>query len=100
MFIAQFAPEAFMQEPDEVRALVQSVGGLPLALTLIGKYLRMQTHSGQPRRLRTALDRLQHVDERLRLAQPRGPADISPGLPPETPLSLASSHQRKRSISK
>ncbi len=88
MFIAQFAPEAFMQEPDEVRALVQSVGGLPLALTLIGKYLRMQTHSGQHRRLRTALDRLQHVDERLRLAQPRGPADISPGLPPETPLSL------------
>ena len=87
-FIAQFAPEALTREPDEVRALVQSVGGLPLALTLIGGYLRMQTHSGQPRRLRTALHRLRHADERLRLAQPREPAEISPGLPPETPLSL------------
>src|SRR5207248_5976089 len=38
MFIAQFAPEALKREPDEIRALVQSVGGLPLALTLIGKY--------------------------------------------------------------
>src|SRR5207249_7536299 len=28
------------------------------------------------------------ADERLLLAQPRGPAEISPGLPPETPLSL------------
>ena len=28
MFIAQFAPEALTREPDEVRALVQSVGGL------------------------------------------------------------------------
>jgi len=88
MFIAQFAPEALTREPDEVRALVQSVGGLPLALTLIGRYLRMQTHSGQPRRLRTALHRLQHVDERLRLSLPRAPAETSLGLPSETPLSL------------
>ncbi|HYB00437.1 MAG TPA: NB-ARC domain-containing protein, partial [Ktedonobacteraceae bacterium] len=88
LFIGQFAPVAFMQEPDEVRALVQSVGGLPLALTLIGSYLRMQTHGGQPRRLRTALQRLHTADERLKLTQLRGPAEITPGLPPETPLSL------------
>ncbi len=88
MFIAQLAPEAFTQEPDRVRALVQSVGGLPLALTLLGRYLRTQTHSGQPRRLRTALDRLRNVDERLRLVQPWGPGEIFPGLPAETPLSL------------
>ncbi len=87
-FIAQLAPEAFKQEPDEIRSLVHSVGGLPLALTLIGKYLRTQTHSRQPRRLRTALQRLRDADERLRLSQPRGPGEITPGLPSETPLSL------------
>ena len=88
MFIAQFAPEALTSEPNEVRALVQSVGGLPMALTLIGNYLRTQTYSGQPRRLQAALHRLRNADERLKLVQPRGPAEIFPGLPSEAPLSL------------
>ena len=48
----------------------------------------MHAHSGQQRRLREALHRLQHADERLRLTQPRAPVETFPGLPPETPLSL------------
>src|SRR6266487_2313907 len=88
MLIAQFAPEVVASETDEVRALVKSVGGLPLALTLIGKYLRMHAHSGQPRRLRTAINRLHQVDELLQLAQPQAPVETFPGLPVGEQISL------------
>ena len=88
MLIAQYAPEAVTRESDEVHALVRSVGGLPLALSLMGKYLRMHTYGGQPRRLRTALQRLQHVNERLQLTQPQAPLETLTGWPLETPLSL------------
>lgn len=88
MLIARLAPEAVASEPDEVRALVRSVGGLPLALTLIGKHLRIHAYSGQPRRLRTALNRLRQVNERLRLTQPQAPAETFPGLPAGEQISL------------
>ncbi|MDQ2714897.1 MAG: tetratricopeptide repeat protein [Chloroflexota bacterium] len=86
--LAQLVPQVVAQEPEEVRTLVRSVGALPLALTLIGKYLQMQIHSGQPRRLCTALNRLRRADERLRLSQPQSPVEASPNLASDVPLSL------------
>lgn len=86
--LARLTPEVVETEPDEARELVQAVGGLPLALILMGNYLRVQAHSGQPRRLRAALDRLRQAEERLRLAQPQAPLERHPSLPVGTPLSL------------
>ena len=86
--LAHFAPGTVTREPDAARALVQSVGGLPLALTLMGKYLQSQTYSGQPRRLQAALERLRHTEERLQLAALQAPLERHVGLPEGTPLSM------------
>lgn len=86
--LARFAPDIITSEPESARALVQSVGGLPLALTLMGKYLQSQVYSGQPRRLRAALERLRHVEERLQLTMQRALFECLSDPPAHTPLSL------------
>src|SRR5579875_2314803 len=50
---------------EKVHDLVRAVGQLPLALTLMGNYLRKQTYSGQSRRIHTALQRLSDAKVRL-----------------------------------
>jgi len=86
--LAQLSPRAVEADPEEARTLVKSVGGLPLALVLMGRYLQKQSYSAQSRRLREALTRLQATETRLQLAQPQPPLEQSPDLPPNTPLSL------------
>ena len=83
-----FTPGIVTGEPGAARALVQSVGGLPLALTLIGKYLQSLTYDGQPRHLRAALDHLRHTEARLQLTILQSPLERHVGLPEGTPLSL------------
>lgn len=65
--LTHFAPELVSTERSAARTLVQSVGGLPLGLILLGKYFQSQTYSGQPRRLHMALKRLGDAKERLQL---------------------------------
>ena len=65
------APWALAQAAEPLRALAQGLGGLPLALSLVGHALRQQTHDRQPRRLQAALERLQDRLARLQLAQPQ-----------------------------
>jgi tetratricopeptide (TPR) repeat protein/transcriptional regulator with XRE-family HTH domain len=86
--LTRFAPEVVASEPVQARRLVKAVGGLPLALTIMGKYLQKEAHSRQPRRIRAALDRLQHVQERLLLTVPHALSERSPSLPAGTPVSL------------
>ncbi len=86
--LAQLAPTFVASEPDEAKALIRAVGGLPLGLMLIGKYLRSQTYSGQLRRLHAALDRLQHAETRLQLTEPQALIERSPSLPVSKPISL------------
>lgn len=88
LLFTQLAPNAIANEPFEVRRLIQSVGGLPLALTLVGKYLQVQTHSGQPRRLHAAFERLYSVEERLGLTNPHAHVECTASLPDNAPLSL------------
>lgn len=88
LLLLRLAPELVEAEPDEAQALVEVVGGLPLALTLLGNYLRVQAHSGQPRRLRAALERLRNADERLRLAEPQALIGGHPSMLVGAPLSL------------
>jgi tetratricopeptide (TPR) repeat protein/transcriptional regulator with XRE-family HTH domain len=86
--LARLAPQVVTDEPKIAQSLAQSVGGLPLALTLIGNYLRIQAHSGQPRRLYAAIERLRKGEERLGLAGPQSVLERSPGLPPDALVSL------------
>ena len=86
--MTHLAPEVITGEPSLARELVQSVGGLPLALTLMGRYLRVQAHSGQPRRVHAALGRLRSVEDRQRLAEPQSSLERPPNLPPGISLSL------------
>lgn len=83
-----FVPEVTSAEPDEARMLVNEVGGLPLALVLIGRYLRQEAHSGQMRRLKTALEGLRDAGKRLRLYQIQSPLEQQPSLLSSEPLSL------------
>lgn len=86
--LAHFAPEIMTLETERAHALVRSVGALPLALTLMGKYLGSQFFTGQPRRLHTAIAQLHDTEQRLLLSVPTPFIERSPSLPPGIPRSL------------
>lgn len=86
--LARFAPEITTQETESAYALVRSVGALPLALTLMGKYLGSQACTRQPRRLHMAIAQLHDAQQRLLLSVPTPLLERPPSLPPGTPLSL------------
>ncbi len=88
--LRMLAPSVVDREEQKAHDLVHAVGGLPLALTLMGNYLRMQAYSGQSRRIDAALERLSHAEERLQISEPRGPVERHPSLPEHTLLSLQS----------
>ncbi len=85
--LERLAPGVIEASLDEVQELVHAVGGLPLPLTLMGNYLRVQMRNRQPRRLRAALDRLHQMKERLRLGQPQAGLERHPSLSEGVPLS-------------
>lgn len=78
--LAHFVPQLVKRQPQNARALVQAVGGLPLALTLMGDYLR------QSGRLPAALQEFQQVKQRLQVLR-----DLWPHKQPDLPLSLLAS---------
>jgi tetratricopeptide (TPR) repeat protein/transcriptional regulator with XRE-family HTH domain len=88
--LRMLAPRVVDHEKQKAHDLVNAVGGLPLALTLMGKYLRVQAYSGQPRRIVAALERLSRAEERLQLHEALGPLDRHPSLSREQSLSLRS----------
>ncbi len=79
--LTRFAPEVLQHEHDTALTLVRAVGGLPLALTLMSKYLGGNASTRQPRRLHAALTHLHDTEQRLRLQVPQAPI--------ERPLTLA-----------
>jgi tetratricopeptide (TPR) repeat protein/transcriptional regulator with XRE-family HTH domain len=86
--LVQIAPMLRQTKPETLRSLVYEVGGLPLALTLMGNYLLLQGRHGQHRRLQAAITQLQQAEERLRLAQPQAGIERDPRLLAGTPLTL------------
>lgn len=83
----KLAAKAVEAEAEAARQLVEAVGGLPLALVLMGRFLRKETYDNQPHRLRYALESLHHVEERLLLEQPQQP-EFYPYLQHSIPVSL------------
>ncbi len=92
--LQQFIPSIAKSEFSKVRELIHLVGGLPLALTLIGKYLQVQAHNQQPRRIHLALEQLRHVDARLSLTEWQSPTQQCFHLSADVPHSLRSAIER------
>ncbi len=84
------APAIRTLDAKQVRTLVRSVGALPLALTLAGRYLHVQGYHGQPRRLQAAMEHLLDAKRRLHLSKPLESTDVHPNLSSMTSLSLQS----------
>ncbi len=70
--LAHFVPGLIEQDSTTARRLVNSVGALPLALVLMGRYLRSHTYNEQPRRLYNALQDLDNTENRMHLGDPHG----------------------------
>jgi tetratricopeptide (TPR) repeat protein len=81
------AQEVISHEPHKVQGLVQAVGGLPLALTLLGNYLRKQASQG---RITTILERLSNAHVRFQISEPHISVESHPCLKDATSLSLQS----------
>ncbi|MCS6774298.1 MAG: NB-ARC domain-containing protein [Anaerolineae bacterium] len=67
MLIQTLAPDTAHCEPEVISEIVAWCGGLPLALTLVGRYLARVLRSGQPRRIEAALNQLREVHSRRAL---------------------------------
>jgi NB-ARC domain-containing protein len=65
--LERFVPTLVAQDEAAARTLIRAVGGLPLGITILGKYCRDHSYGGQQRRLLAALQRLNAAEERLRL---------------------------------
>ncbi len=89
--LARYVPRLITQEQETASTLVRAVGHLPLALTLMGKYLALQDLTGQPRRVQTALTRLHQTQHRLHLSIPLPIQERPPYLPAGVPISLHAS---------
>jgi tetratricopeptide (TPR) repeat protein/transcriptional regulator with XRE-family HTH domain len=88
--LTRFAPQLLEHEREIVWDLVRAVGGLPLALNLMSKYLGGQAFTHQPRRLRAALAYLQNTSQRLHLQVPQGTLACPLSLPERAEVSIES----------
>jgi transcriptional regulator with XRE-family HTH domain/tetratricopeptide (TPR) repeat protein len=88
--LRRLSPQAVKCEPGRAADLVRAVGGLPLALVLIGNALRKQAFSGQARHITATLERLSQAQERLRESAPSALSESSANQPKGSPLSLQS----------
>lgn len=86
--LTRTVPQLVQQDPQRALALVRAVGGLPLALKLLGRYLAAQAFTRQPRRLQTALAQLQNAVQRLKLSLPLERPERPDGLPIDAAISL------------
>jgi transcriptional regulator with XRE-family HTH domain len=68
--LAHHVPQLIQQDPQGAQSLVQTLGCLPLALTLMGKCLASSTSTPFPWHLRVALTRLHDTQDHLRLSMP------------------------------
>ena len=88
--LGHFAPALVEAQPQAAGRLVEAIGGLPLALVLVGRHLRAEGRLAQPRRLDAALQRLADPQARLELAETRPALQAQPSLPFEASITLRS----------
>ena len=79
--LARFISQLIQQDPEGARFLGQALGGSPLALTLMGKFLASSALIDQSLPLRLALMQLHDIQDYFRLSMPTvsGPQSFSLG---------------------
>jgi len=81
--LGRYVPSLAQRRESTALELVKLASGLPMALVLIGGYLRREAYSGQSRRLAGAIEQLQAIDQVLEVPGSRsakeGRADLDPG---------------------
>ena len=78
--LKHFIPDACETFPHEINELIQQVGGLPLALTLIGRHLLVHTYTGPRRRVyQHLLQLIEYADKRLSVHYPSQDKNIPSG---------------------
>ena len=80
--LTHYAPKAVASLPDRARALVKEVDGRPLALELMGKYLRGESLVEGRDFIAAAFDVLERADEQMKLR--RGRKATRKGAPDDT----------------
>jgi transcriptional regulator with XRE-family HTH domain/Tfp pilus assembly protein PilF len=86
--LTQIVPHLAGDESGTLAELAHTVGGLPLALLLLGKYLLSQTHNRQPRRIRASIELLRNAQTRLHLSLPQALVNRSPAHSEQPAISL------------
>jgi hypothetical protein len=81
--LRRLAPTVVEEYETALRGLVQTVGGLPLALESLGHYLRKESYRAPARRVIAALERLGNIQERLQLGGTRLPRESDRSLSDE-----------------
>lgn len=87
--LTHFVPRLVASETPLLKNLLRRAGGLPLALIVMGRYLRTQGADGQPRRLAAALQELGSDEGQLRVSGPRALIDYQHLSTPGDVISLS-----------
>jgi transcriptional regulator with XRE-family HTH domain len=87
VLLARFVPQLVQQDPESARSLIQALGSLPLAITLMGNYLASPALT-KPWFLRTALAQIHDTQESLRISMLTESTEGWPNLAETVPLSL------------
>lgn len=82
------APEIVQRYPDDAKQLVHAMGGLPLGLSIIGRYLRRQLYCGYSTTIKDTINQLYDAEVRLKLAISPSPSERPPHLTNANTLSL------------
>ena len=91
------APHAVAAGPDDARELVASVQGLPLALVLMGKFLRRESDSSDPDRIHAAFATLREAGRRMSLSEDDEDDEDAAGSEDDS-ADAASNRKRKRTL--
>jgi len=86
--LGRYVPSLAQRRENEAKALVALACGLPMALVLIGGYLRREAYSGQSRRLAQAIDRLGAIEQVLDMSGPGSVLEGRDNLDPAAGLTL------------
>lgn len=86
--LREYAPLVVEAEPEQAEELVKAVGGLPLALMLLGRRLGEIGLGHQTARIKAVLIQLHQAEERLKLQYPQGPLERHPSMPYQVWISL------------
>lgn len=79
--LARFVPELIRSEPEAMADVMAAAGGLPLSIVLIGKYLRIESNSGQKERLKDAIEQLRRPSGHFQLSDYQDPLAVHPSIP-------------------